>query len=184
MRQVAVYGGSFNPPHVGHALVAAWLRWSGTVDEVKLVPSSDHPFGKDLAPFHRRLALCEALAHTVGPWVTVDPVERDMPAPNYTLHVLERLAEEHPGVALRLVIGADILADLPRWHRWPDIEARFRPIVVGRQGYPTPPGAIDFPGVSSTEIRRRLAAGESVEALVPTAVRAELTGLYAATMIQ
>lgn len=176
--RVAVYGGSFNPPHVGHGMVAAWLKWTGRVDEVWLVPSFAHPFGRELAPFDRRLVLCRALASTVGPWVHVSPIESELPTPSYTFHILEALAARHPDHRFQLVIGADILEQTPKWHRWDAIEARFEPIVVGRQGYPTPAGAIDFPGVSSTEVRRRLARGDDVSALLPAAVRAEVGTLY------
>ncbi len=175
---VAVMGGSFNPPHVGHALVAGWLGWSGRADEVALVPSHQHPFGRSLAPFERRVAMCQALAHAIGPWVTVEPIEATLPAPNYTFDMLCALAAGRPDVDFRLVIGADVLADLPRWHRWPEIEARFSPIVVGRQGYPTPPGTVDFPNVSSTEVRRRLAIGEPVDALLTAEVMALLGDCY------
>ena len=180
---MAVYGGSFNPPHVGHALVAAWVGWSGLADAVWLLPSCQHPFGRPLAPFARRVELCQALARAVGPRVSVCEVERDLPPPNFTIDVLEHLAATHPGRRFRCVIGADVVADLPRWHRWPDIAAQFAPIAVGRQGYPTPPGAVDFPAVSSTEIRRRIAAGEAIDALVPAAVRERLGDLYAATEV-
>lgn len=176
--RVAVYGGSFNPPHVGHGMVAAWLRWTDQVDEVWLVPSFAHPFGRTLAPFGRRLVLCQALARTVGPWVRVVPIESELPTPSYTFHVLEALAARHPDHRFRLVVGADIVDQTDRWHRWADIVERYEPLFVGRQGYPTPAGAIDFPGVSSTEVRRRLAAGDSVDALLPAAVRAEVGTLY------
>ncbi len=176
--RVAVYGGSFNPPHVGHGMVAAWLQWTGHAEEVWLLPSFAHPFGRTLAPFGRRLVLCQALAKTVGPFVRVVPIESELPTPSYTLHVLEALAQRHPEHSFRLVVGADVAQQTDQWHKWTEIRDRFDPILVGRQGYPTPPGAIDFPAVSSTEIRRRIAAGESTQGLLPAAVRAEVGTLY------
>lgn len=173
--RVAVYGGSFDPPHVGHALVAAWLRWTGRADEVWLLPAFDHAFGKEMAPFEARVAWCEALAGAVGPWVKVCPVESELPTPSYTIATLRALRERHPGRRFRLVIGADNLESLPKWKDWAAIAAEFAPIVVGRQGHPEPAEAtITFPEVSSTEIRRRLAAGEPVDHLVPAAVLARM----------
>lgn len=177
--EVAVFGGSFNPPHVGHALVASWLLWTGRVERVWLVPAFSHAFGKDLAPFEARVDLCRALAAVLGPAVEVHPLEAELPAPSYTLDTLRALAARHPEHRFRLVIGADVVPELPRWHRWEAIEAAFAPIVVGRQGWPTPPGAVDFPPVSSTEIRARLAADAEVGHLVPRQVlRALPAGLY------
>jgi nicotinate-nucleotide adenylyltransferase len=76
------------------------------------------------------------------------------------------------------VLGADNLDALPKWKDWHKIEAEYAPIVVGRDGYPNPPDAVVFPGISSTEIRRRLAAGEPVDHLVPAAVLAVLGDAY------
>lgn len=176
--RVAVYGGSFNPPHVGHAMVAGWLLWTGRADEVWLLPAFDHPFQKDLARWEARLALCEALAAELGPRVRVCDVESRLPVPSYTLDTLRHLRDAHPEVALRLVLGADNLPDLPRWKRWDRIAAEFDPIVVGRQGWPVPEGTVAFPEVSSTEIRRRIAEGEPVDHLVPARVLRAMGGLY------
>jgi len=176
--RVAVYGGSFNPPHVGHAMVASWVLWTARAEEVWLLPTFAHPFQKDLAPWERRLALCHALAAELGPRVRVCDVEGHLPSPSYTLDTLRHLSDRHPGRAFRLVIGADNLPDLPKWKGWDDIAAEFDPIVVGRQGFPVPEGAVAFPEVSSTEIRRRVAAGDPVDHLVPDRVLREMGALY------
>jgi nicotinate-nucleotide adenylyltransferase len=178
---VAVYGGSFNPPHVGHAMVASWLRWTAVVDEVWLLPSFVHPFDKALAPFADRVAMCEALAGLVGPWVRVEPVEASLPTPSYTVDVLGVLAARHPGHHLRLVVGADVLPSVGLWKRWDDIARDYTPIVVGRGGFENPPDTVVFPEVSSTEVRRRIAAGEPVEHLVPQVILAMARPLYART---
>ena len=177
--RIAVYGGSFNPPHVGHAMVAAWLRWVDLVDEVWLLPTFAHPFDKnDLAPFDRRCRLCEGLARAVGPWVRVETIERDLPAPSYTIDTLEALSVRTPHGRFRLVVGADVVPTSHLWKDWDRIEADFTPIVVGRQGYRSPEEGILFPGVSSTEIRARVGRGAPVEHLVPREVLREMTGLY------
>lgn len=177
-RVIAVYGGSFNPPHVGHGLVASWVLWTGQADEVWLLPSHSHPFRKRSAPFDRRVAMCEALAALLGPAVSVSTIEAELPAPHYTFDVLTELSARHPAQRFRLVAGADVVDDLPKWHRWRDLAERYDPLIVGRQGYPTPPGTLDMPGVSSTAIRAALAAGDSVDHLVPASVLALANGLY------
>ena len=176
--RVAFYGGSFDPPHVGHAMVAGWLRWTDLADEVWLVPARAHPFGKRSRPFALRLALCEALAEGVGPWVRTSDVEGHLDAPSYTLDTLETLAARHPEHTFRVVIGADNLSQLSEWKDWDRIEAGYDPIVVGRDGYPVPPGSVVFPRISSTAIRARLAKGERVDHLVPATVLARLGGAY------
>lgn len=174
--RVAVYGGSFNPPHVGHAMVAGWLRWTGVVDEVWLLPAFHHAFDKALAPFDRRVRWCEALATAVGPWVRVEPIEADLPTPSYTIDTLDALARRHPGASLRLVVGSDVLPALPQWKRWDRIEASYAPIIVERAGHPMVAGALRpvFPAVSSTDVREALRAGVAVDALLPAAIVADL----------
>lgn len=169
--RVACFGGSFNPPHVGHAMVASWLLWTERVEEVWLIPTFVHAFDKDLAPFSRRYDACERLAALLGPRVRALDIEAHLPAPSYTVHTLDALAQAHPGARLQLVLGADNLSSLQKWKNWRRIEAEYSPIVVGR-GEADVVGAPTFPDVSSTEVRRRLAAGLSVDALVPAAVLA------------
>ena len=168
--RVGVYGGSFNPPHVGHAMVAAWLLWTRRVDEVWLVPAFRHAFDKPLAPFERRVAACEALAGCVGPGVRVSTVEASLPTPSYTVATLRALAAANPGARLRLVVGADVLPQLPMWREPRAILEEFPPIAVGRLGFPPVPDAPLFPDVSSTDVRERLARGLPVEHLVPAVV--------------
>lgn len=147
------------------------------MDEVWWVPVAAHPFAKPVTPFATRLGLCRAAVADL-PWVRIEPIEADLPSPSYTIHTLEALAARHPGHAFRLVVGADVLAETDRWREWDAIAARFAPIAVGRAGYPTPPGAVDFPPISSTAIRARVAAGEAVDALVPASILARVRELY------
>lgn len=168
--RVGVYGGSFNPPHVGHAMVAAWLGWTRRVDEVWLVPTLRHAFDKPLAPFPERLAACRALAEVVGPFVRVDTIEGELSAPSFTIETLRALARRSPHAQLHLVIGADLLPQLPQWREAETLLATWPLLVVGREGSPPVVDAPCFPGVSSTEVRARLRAGEDVQHLVPAAV--------------
>ena len=168
--EVGLFGGSFNPPHVGHAMVLAWLRWTKQVDEVWLMPSFEHPFDKVLIPFERRMAACEAMAGLFESGVKVCDIEAHLPRPSYTLNSLEALEERHPRIRFRLVAGSDILDQVDAWHKWDEIASRFDPILVSRAGYRRVPGTPVFPEVSSTEIREALESGEAVEKMVPAAV--------------
>jgi nicotinate-nucleotide adenylyltransferase len=176
--RVGVYGGSFDPPHVGHLMVSCWLRWVDRVDAVWWVPVRGHAFDKRLAPWEVRLAWCRAAIADL-PWVSVCAIEDELPVPSYTVDTLGELARRFPEHAFRLVVGADVLPDTARWKDWDGIAARWSPIVVGRVGHASPQGTVEFPGVSSTEIRRRAAAGEPVDALVPAAIRDDVARFYA-----
>lgn len=169
----AIFGGSFNPPHVGHAMVASWLRWTQGVSAVWFVPAFEHAFGKRLSAWERRLAATRALASMLNEgavWAGVSEIEAHLPRPSYTIHTLDTLRSRHPEQRFRLVVGSDVWEQLPAWREYERVIAEYEPIVVGRAGYPEVPGVPCFPGVSSTEIRERLANGEGVSGLVPERV--------------
>ncbi|MFT4626016.1 MAG: nicotinate (nicotinamide) nucleotide adenylyltransferase [Myxococcota bacterium] len=181
--RVAVFGGSFNPPHVGHALVAGWLRWSETADEVWLVPCAAHPLGKrGLAPFTDRVRWCRALAESVGPWVRVECMEQQLGHPSYTINTLDALRTRHPDALLRLVVGSDILDETHLWRAWDRIESDYAPIVVSRAGHRAVQGGVSFPEVSSTAIRRALGRGESADGLLPAVERLAANAFCGAPM--
>lgn len=152
-RVVALFGGSFNPPHVGHVLAAVYVLATFPVDEVRVVPVYRHAFAKDLAPFDERFELCER-AFGWLPRVTLSPVERELGGDSLTLRTLEHLTGREPHCDFRLIVGSDVLADLPKWHRFDRVEALAPLLVLGRVGYPDAraPAAV-LPEVSSTAIR-------------------------------
>jgi nicotinate-nucleotide adenylyltransferase len=170
--RIAVFGGSFNPVHVAHQLVALYVRETQPVDEVWLVPTYQHPFGKPLASYEDRVAMCElAAADIVGARVCRAEetlAKRPGFVASRTLDLAEYLAEQ--GDELRLVIGSDILAETHKWHRWDDLAKLAPPIVIGRSGHPHA-GVLDMPSCSSTEIRALLASGDArVSGLLPAQV--------------
>jgi nicotinate-nucleotide adenylyltransferase len=179
--QIALVGGSFNPPHVGHQLAALYVKSTLPLDEVWLVPTFRHPFGKPHEPFEHRVAMCEAMARDLGPWLKVSTAERDVGGAGRTIELLEWLLPRHQGDTFHFVIGSDILADLPKWKDWDRIQKLVKVTVLYRAGYPAP-NALGPPlaEVSSTEIRTRLEKGEAPSDLVPRAVLeyARAHGLY------
>ena len=165
--RVAVFGGSFDPPHIGHAMIVQWLILSGTVDEVWLTPTFQHALkDRTLSPWKDRCDWVDRLARAIGHRTVCCTIEDTLPQPSYTINTLEALTERYPGRDFRLVIGADILYETYRWHRWEDIEAKFNPIVMGRAGFPMVPGSPAFPKVSSTMIRKLLVKKKREEAAV------------------
>jgi nicotinate-nucleotide adenylyltransferase len=176
-----LYGGSFNPPHIGHQMACLYFLEALAAGAVWLIPSRRHPFGKPLAPWEDRVELCELLARPFGERAVVSRVEGEAGLSGRTIDTVEHLAREHPTRQFALAIGTDILAETAAWHRWADIEAIARVVVVGRAGYGPADGEIvELPAVSSSEIRERVARGESIDGLVPAAVADYIAehGLY------
>ena len=160
MSGIAVFGGSFNPPHVAHALACVLARKTGGVDSVLVVPTFQHPFAKMLAPYDARIVMC-ALAMGDLPGVTISRAEEELGGESRTLRLLEHLAAKHPGVPLRLLVGADILLESAKWHRWDAVVALAPPLVLGRIGivHPEAPTPV-LPDVSSTRVRALLGSGD------------------------
>ncbi|MCC6904007.1 MAG: nicotinate-nicotinamide nucleotide adenylyltransferase [Polyangiaceae bacterium] len=183
--RVAVFGGSFNPPHVAHVLAIAYVLACCDVDRVVVVPVFEHAFDKDLAPFEARVDLAR-VAFGWLPGVELSCIEQALPTPSYTLQTLEKLASIHPEWALRFVVGSDVLFERDKWRSFDRIEALAPLIVLGRAGAPHPraPAAL-LPQVSSTQVRALLRSpetrgGPEVAALVPRGVlsRVDALGLY------
>lgn len=171
--RLAIFGGSFNPPHLAHQMAALGALEIGAVDEVWVVPTFQHAFGKELAPFTDRVQMCRLMAAPLGPRVAVSTVEAEIGGESRTLRTLERVAGLLPEAELRLLIGADILDETESWYRWSDVARRAPPLVFGRAGYAGSARCdLVLPDISSTEVRRRIAAGESVAGLLPQAVAA------------
>ena len=166
-----MFGGSFNPPHLAHVLGAAFVLSLGEVDRVLVVPCFRHPFAKHLASFDDRLAMCR-LAFAPVRDVEVSAVERELGGESVTVRTLEHLAAAHPDWTMRLVVGADVVAELDRWTRPERVRALAPPIVLGRLGVHVP--GVDapevLPDVSSTELRERLGRDEDPGPLLPRAV--------------
>jgi nicotinate-nucleotide adenylyltransferase len=169
---VALFGGSFNPPHVAHQMVALYVLETKQVDQLWFVPCYRHPFAKPLAPFENRLRMCEIAAKGVGPRARVTEIERVIGGPSKTINTVRRLRKLHPKNTFSVVIGSDLVAEVPTWHKTEELQKSVEFMVVGRRAAP---GAADYsaitmPEVSSTEVRRLLRAEKSVEGLVPRAV--------------
>ncbi len=169
---LAVLGGSFNPPHLGHALIPSYLRMRGLASRVIVAPCWSHPFAKSMAPFDQRLAWTRAAMACHGDEVWVSDIEAELAArrgegPSYTIELLDELALRYPDHDVRLVIGTDIVArgELDRWHRIADLRRDYGPIVIPRTGYAAA-SECALPEVSSTAVRAWLADPEAEGAAV------------------
>ncbi len=189
-RRVGLLGGTFDPPHLGHLVVAECARVELHLDEVRLLVAGE-PWMKAAAPTRAadRVRLTEA-AVAGDPHLRVDTREVDRGGPTYTADTLADLHADEPDAELFFILGEDAAAGLPRWERVGEAFALATFVVVTRPGHPAPPAEalpdevvhLEVPQleVSSTELRARFADGKGTRYLVPDAVDAAVRelGLY------
>lgn len=175
--RIGVFGGSFDPVHHGHLIVADHARRALDLTEVRLVPAREQPFkgGRHRASADDRLAMLE-LAVAGAPGLTVDPRECRRPGPSYTVDTLRELRKEFPGAALSLLVGADAARDFPTWRESAAIRELAALVILTRPGTAAPEGLggqllpVPCIDISATDVRRRVRAGEGIRFLVPDAV--------------
>ena len=171
MKKVAIFGGSFNPIHTGHIALAQAVQQQCGLDEVWLMVSPQNPLKRndaDLLDDSLRFEMAQkALEGVEG--VKACDYEFHLPKPSYTWNTLQNLTKDYPDCIFTLLIGGDNWTHFQRWRHWKDILWHHDVIVYPRDNYL---GTIDVPllPVSSTEIRQKIRAGESIKGLVPDGV--------------
>jgi nicotinate-nucleotide adenylyltransferase len=172
MPEIALFGGSFDPPHLGHLLAAAWVLATEPVDELWFVPVFQHPLGKPLVgSYEHRLALCEKVAGQLA-GARVSRAEEES-GQTRTVDLLEWLQRRHPGTRFALVLGTDLDAEKAQWKRFDRVEQLARIIRVQRGGFQSGAAgddAVVIPRISSTHVRSLLKSGGDASHLVPRAV--------------
>ena len=163
-KRIGFFGGSFNPPHIGHVAICEWLIEKGHVDEVWVVPCFIHPFGKELASFKARYEMCLFAFKRFGRKVNVSKVEKTLGGVSHTIRTIKYLLQHYQRDDFSLVTGGDVKSQTSEWVDFGQIKALV-PIISIPRGPKSP-----IPDVSATEVRRRLAAGESYIDLVPREV--------------
>ena len=189
--RIGVFGGTFDPVHTGHLLLAEQCREQGRLDEVWFVPAA-HPPQKDLSSvthFEQRVEML-ALALAGNPAFRIDELESERSGPSYTVDTLAELHRRHPDHEFYLLVGSDTLNDLPHWHTPSRVTELAGLLVMARPDNPvlaaeqlrtrlhlpdsvplrlevihTP--AID---ISSRDLRRRAATGRSLRYFLPRTV--------------
>lgn len=189
--RVGIFGGTFDPVHLGHLAVAEQCREQGALDEVWFVPAPrpPHKLDRGVTPFGQRVEML-ALAIAGNPAFRIDEIEKERTGPSYTADTLDEFARRQPDLELHLLIGSDCLPDLPRWYQPERILERATLLVVARPGWPMlteeqfrsslgfGPEAplrmkvvqVPLIDLSSTDLRRRTAEGRSLRYLIPRAV--------------
>jgi nicotinate-nucleotide adenylyltransferase len=192
--RLGVFGGTFDPPHVGHLILAAEARDQLKLDRVLWVvtPNPPHKTGRQISPLATRLELVRA-ALGDDPQFEISRVEIDRPAPHYSFETAQILAQQNPGADLFYLMGGDSLHDLPTWKRPDALVTALAGIGVMRR----PQDFVDLPGlervlpgvtakvhfvdaplleISSSDIRERISAGRHYRYFLPAAVYEVIEG--------
>lgn len=171
---VAVYGGSFDPPHLGHVMVVSHLLLNDPrVERILVVPCFQQQ-GKNLTRYASRFMMCRQ-AFGWLPKVEVWDIEFQLGGESETLRTMKAIKQEYPDWNLRFVMGTDLLATCKTWDGWDELEKISPPLPIGRAGIaPLKPGDPTpiAPIVSSTIVRSALAAGDygAASRYLPSAV--------------
>lgn len=185
--RISIFGGTFDPIHIGHLIIAVELRHRLRLDRVIFVPAGrpPHKLGQQLASQADRLAMVElAIAGTTG--LEVCAIEYEQTGLTYTSDTLAHIRQSLPPCRLFFLMGSDSLRDFPRWHEPERIAALAELGVAARPNFDILAGTIEAAvpaaegrihlvpvpliGIASNQIRRRLAAGEPIAYQVPRAV--------------
>ena len=179
-KRIGIFGGSFNPVHFGHIRLARQLRQLAGLDEVWLMVSPQNPFkvNETLLDDDKRLQLVQlALKHEKG--LVASDFEFRLPKPSYTWNTLQALATSFPEHEFTLLIGGDNWISFPKWYHADDILSHHSVVVYPRKDFDIdvstlPPNVTvvntKLIPISSTQVRRRIAEGKSIDRLVPKAV--------------
>jgi nicotinate-nucleotide adenylyltransferase len=185
---VGLFGGSFDPVHHGHLIVARAALEALALDEVRFIPAANQPFksGGHAASGADRVEMVRRAVRG-DPKFVVDPCEVERQGVSYTVDTLRHLTGREPGRSFILLLGADAAAGLPKWRESEEVLRMARVAVFARPGEATPAGAWIFATVpaplieiSATDLRQRVAAGRPIRYYVPDAVAAYVAerGLY------
>jgi nicotinate-nucleotide adenylyltransferase len=189
--RIGVFGGTFDPVHLGHLILAEQAREQARLDAVWFVPAPRPPHKDEskLTRFEQRVEML-ALAIAGNSAFRVDELENERPGPTYTVDTLAELRRRHPGDDFFLLVGSDTLKDLPLWHEPAALLEQAGLVVMARAGHAVP-GAdemrrrlglpesvhlrlevVQAPliDISSHDLRHRAAAGRSLRYLLPRAV--------------
>jgi nicotinate-nucleotide adenylyltransferase len=189
--RIGIFGGTFDPIHYGHLIVAEQAREQAVLDQVWFVPSARPPHKSDrqITAFDRRVAMLSFALAGQEDKFRVETIEQDRPGPSFTADTLDDLAQQHPNTDWFLLLGADSVKDLPIWHEPFRIVDRATILVAARPGFPVWTAAeladhlgiepsrvriqvVEVPqiDIASRDLRRRAAEGRSLLFQLPRSV--------------
>lgn len=178
MQNIGLFGSSFNPPHCGHFAVLKDLMDRQAFDEIWLLPVYQHPFGKDLLAYEKRLQLLNLLLKDLHePRLKICTIEKELDRkPSYMFDTITELQKRHPKACFSLIVGSDVKNELHKWYRSEDLQKKVNFYFIPRAGVETSP----YPEVSSSLIRQKLKNKQSIAGLTTKAIENHIHqhGLY------
>ncbi len=163
-KKIAIFGGSFNPPHRGHEKIVSYVLALGKVDEVWIVPCFAHPFGKETVGFEERVEMCKLAFEKHGPRAVVTDAEKGLCPVSYTYNTVKLFKQTYPEHDFFLVVGSDTAKEI---HLWKDSDKLLDAVDL----IEVPRGsASEIPDISSTEVRRLAHQGREISSFVSAGV--------------
>ena len=168
---IAVFGGAFDPPHLGHLTIARQLLKQHLANEVWFLPVKNHPFSKNLSAEEHRLAMLELM---IEAQMRIETYELEQETVSYTYKSLKALVKQHSQHRFSFVIGSDNLQKFPEWDHATELAEQFQIFVYPRKTYPLSPLLINMQiienvpeiEVSSTQIKELVKQGSDIKELV------------------
>jgi len=177
MKKIGILGGTFNPPHIGHLIIANEVLDALELDEIRFMPNyvPPHKEQTEEVTAYDRLAMLERALYD-HPSFIIEGVEIDRKGTSYTFDTMKLLTEQEPDASFYFIIGADMIEYLPKWHRIDELLQLVHFVGVKRPNYSEeteyPIIMVDVPQmfISSSVIRRKLRTGKTVKYLIPDSV--------------
>lgn len=176
MKKVGILGGTFDPPHLGHLLIAEQVKEAFSLEEVWFIPANEPPHKEkaSTSAYHRLNMLQLALKD--NPAFKISRIEIDRKGKSYTIDTVKELLRKYPTIDFYFIIGADMVEYLPHWYKIDELIQLITFVGVGRPGYPleTPypvlPLHMPMIDISSTLLRERMKNNQTVKYLIPSSV--------------
>jgi len=176
MKKVGILGGTFDPPHLGHLLIAEQVKEAFSLEEVWFIPANEPPHKEKASTraYHRLNMLQLALKD--NPAFKISRIEIDRKGKSYTIDTVKELLRKYPTIDFYFIIGQDMVEYLPHWYKIDELIQLITFVGVGRPGYPleTPypvlPLHMPMIDISSTLLRERMKNNQTVKYLIPSSV--------------
>jgi nicotinate-nucleotide adenylyltransferase len=174
LKKIGIFGGTFDPIHHGHLLLARDAVETLQLDTVIFIPSAISPHKLDLTPASPAIRLEMLRAAIEGePRFAFDAMDLERGSPSYAVDTVETLCQREPTAEFLFLVGEDNVARLSSWHRFPELSKMVQFVVLDRSGVNTShpyPAIRRHLDISATDIRKRVASGRSIRYLVPPVV--------------
>jgi nicotinate-nucleotide adenylyltransferase len=172
-KRTAIFGGSFDPPHVGHVLAVHYVLLTSDVDQILVIPCARHAFNKDSVPFEHRMAMCRLAFRELGEKVSVSDIEARREKPSYTIDTVRELKRQHPDTHFELITGSDLVNEIDQWKEADALREMIDIRVLPRlEESQKPDKDVSFylPRISSSTIRAMIRQGDDITPHVPYSV--------------